>query len=574
MRMTVPRTLLAAACLAALSGCASADGQAPRAARREAHPPVVFIAFDEFSTTSLVGAHGRIDAVRYPNFAALARDGNWFPYATAPSDETGRAMESLLTGSVPDRGRPPTYEANPRNLFTLLGRRYRIRASEEVTSLCPKRLCRGVRRQNTKSVLRELGGGRPERFARWLRSVRATRKPTLFFKHVLLPHAPWRYLPSGRQYTRRDPIPDWGHAFFVPWVSTQKYQRHLLQLGFADRLLGSALARLKEQGLYERAIIVVTADNGESFGRLGNGHEVTGRNVGDIALTPLLIKAPFQHDGAALGRHVRTTDVLPTVARLAGVRPSWPMQGHSVYGRSARRIPSSATVFERSGRRFTFTFGALRRWARAARRRKIQLFGSGDGQPGLYRIGPYRSLVGSAHVELAGGRGRSHAGRPQRRRGVSHGAVLVAVRAGVRDRPPDPVGRAPAGGRSPGGQRPYRRHLADLPRAPRRAALLRRARAGVCASGGKQRRARVLGIRSHALAAATGALAGDRPPFGPASVGRARERRSSGHGQVPTPGSGRRNPRRGTRPPLPWPRCGGSLTWRRCCHRSWCWPCY
>jgi hypothetical protein len=398
--MIVPRMLLAAACLAALSGCASADGQAPLAARREAHPPVVFIAFDELSTTSLVDARGRIDAARYPNFAALARDGNWFPYATASSDETGRAMESLLTGSVPDRGRPPTYEANPRNLFTLLGRRYRIRASEEVTSLCPRRLCRGVRRQNTKSVRRELGGGRPERFARWLGSVRATPKPTLFFKHVLLPHSPWRYLPSGRQYTRRDPIPDWGHAFFVPWVSAQKYQRHLLQLGFTDRLLGSALARLKEQGLYERAIIVVTADNGESFGRLGNGHEVTGRNVGDIALTPLLIKSPFQHDGAARGGHVRTTDVLPTVAQLAGVRPSWRMQGQSVYGRSARRIPSSAAVFERSGRRFTFTFGALRRWARAARRRKIQLFGSGNGESGLYRIGPYRSLVGSATSSL------------------------------------------------------------------------------------------------------------------------------------------------------------------------------
>jgi sulfatase-like protein len=398
MRMILPGTLLAAACLAALTGCASADGQTRRTAapRREAHPPVVFITFDELSTTSLVDARGRIDAVRYPNFAALARDGDWFPYATAPSDETGRALESLLTGGVPDRGRPPTYAANPRNLFTLLGRRYRIRASEEVTSLCPRRLCPNVQLQTRRSVRHELGGGRPERFAGWLRSVRATRKPTLFFKHLLLPHAPWRYLSSGRQYTRGDPIPDWGHAFFVPWVSTQKYQRHLLQLGFTDRLLGSVLARLKAQGLYERAIIVATADNGESFGRLGNGHEVTGRNAGDIALTPLLIKGPFQHDGAAPARHVRTADVLPTVARLAGVRPRWRLQGHSVYGRSARRIPSSATVFQRSGRRYTFTLGALRRWARAARRRKTQLFGSGDAPPGLYGIGPYRSLVGSA----------------------------------------------------------------------------------------------------------------------------------------------------------------------------------
>src|SRR3954453_15044446 len=197
MRMTRPRTLLALACLAALSGCAaSAGGHARESApRREAHPPVVFISFDEFSPPSLVDARGKIDAARYPNFASLARDGNWFPYATAPSDETGRAMESLLTGGIPARGSPPTYAATPRNLFTLLARRYRIRASEEVTSLCPRRLCPDVRRQTRRSVRHQLGRGRPERFGRWLRFVGATRKPTLFFKHVLLPHAPWRYLP-------------------------------------------------------------------------------------------------------------------------------------------------------------------------------------------------------------------------------------------------------------------------------------------------------------------------------------------------------------------------------------------
>jgi hypothetical protein len=97
---------------------------------------------------------------------------------------------------------------------------------------------------------------------------------------------------------------------------------------------------------------------------------------------------------------VRTADVLPTVARLAGARPRWRMQGHSVYGRPARRIPSSTTVFQRSGRRFTFTLAALRRWARSARLRKVALFGSGAAQPGLYGIGPYRGLVGDTTSSL------------------------------------------------------------------------------------------------------------------------------------------------------------------------------
>jgi hypothetical protein len=408
--------------VAALAGCASA-GHANRAhtERAEAHPPVVFVSFDEFSTTSLVDGRGRIDPVRYPNFAALARDGNWFPYATAPADQTGRAMGALLTGNLPDRGTRATYGDNPRNLFTLLSRSYGIRASEEVTSLCPRPLCPGVRRQTKRSVLHKLGTGRADRFARWLRSVRGTRRPTLFFKHVLLPHGPWRYLTDGREYLRHEPVPDWGHAFSVPWVSTQKYQRHLVQVGFADRLLGSLIARLKAQGLYDRALIVVTADNGEGFGRIGNGHEVTGRNAGDIALTPLIVKAPFQHDGAAPRRHVRTVDVLPTIARIAGVRPRWPMQGHPLYGPQARRIPSTATVFQRSGRKFRFSPAALRRWAVGARRIKLRLFGSGD-PASLYRIGPYRKLLGtepSNWAAAAGGKARATLNDP---------AVFRAVR--------------------------------------------------------------------------------------------------------------------------------------------------
>jgi hypothetical protein len=392
--------IVAALMCLAMTGCATSHGQDARAAARQqpaAHSPVVFLVFDEFSTTSLVDGQGRIDPIRYPNFAALARDGNWFPYATASSDETGRAMEGLLTGSLPKRHRPPVYRANRRNLFTLLGSRYRIRAGEEVTSLCPRRLCPGVKRQTKHSVLHELATGRPERFRTWLRSVRSGGRPALFFKHVLLPHGPWRYLPDGRQYTRRDPIPNWGHAFSSRWVATQKYQRHLLQVGFSDHLLGELIAKLKREGLYEKALIVVTADNGESFGRLGNGHEVTGRNAGDIALTPLIVKRPFQHDGSRPGRHVRTVDVLPTVARITHTRPRWRTQGHSVYGPAARHIPTTTTIFQRAGRSFRYSLPALKRWARSAQRLKGRLFAAS-----LFGVGPDRALVGSppAHARV------------------------------------------------------------------------------------------------------------------------------------------------------------------------------
>ncbi len=104
------------------------------------HPPVVMVVFDEFSTTSLLDRHHRIDPVRYPNFARLAGDATWFPNTTASLDETGRAMRALLTGRNTWRPARPTFEANRRNIFTLMARRYRLGVSEEVTSLCPRRL--------------------------------------------------------------------------------------------------------------------------------------------------------------------------------------------------------------------------------------------------------------------------------------------------------------------------------------------------------------------------------------------------------------------------------------------------
>ena len=55
------------------------DGDTPASAQRAAPlPPVVFVLMDEFPVDAL-GGPGRIDAARYPNFAALARTSFWFP---------------------------------------------------------------------------------------------------------------------------------------------------------------------------------------------------------------------------------------------------------------------------------------------------------------------------------------------------------------------------------------------------------------------------------------------------------------------------------------------------------------
>ena len=81
----------------------------------------------------------------------------------------------------------------------------------------------------------------------WLERVQPSRQPAFYFKHLLLPHPPWVFLPSGHTYfdgsSENVVTPDdWDS---VPWLLGQKYQRHLLQVEFADRLIGTLLERLR-----------------------------------------------------------------------------------------------------------------------------------------------------------------------------------------------------------------------------------------------------------------------------------------------------------------------------------------
>jgi hypothetical protein len=389
------RTTTLLACLTCV--CAVLAGLPHGAEARASRPPIVMIVFDEFPTISLLDRMDHVDPIRYPNFAQLAGSSTWFSDATASVDETGRAMAALLQGYTPRRRNVPPSPVNfPHNLFALLGRaHYRFRASEEVTGFCPPRFCPGSHIHTRSEVLHRLAGGRPERFESWVRALTPSRHPTLYYKHVLLPHVPLRYLPSGRHYASgpREVLGGITRAFHNPWPVTQIYQRHLLQLGFTDRLLGDALRRLRATGLWNRSLVIVTADNGESFGRFGDRHVITPRHTAEIALTPLFVKRPFQRSGRTVRKHVRTTDVLPTVQHLLGL-PRGAREGHSVFGGAARRIPSSFTMSERNGGSVHVTFRQLRRRAAALLRRKLSLFQDGDDGAKLYWIGPHPLLLG------------------------------------------------------------------------------------------------------------------------------------------------------------------------------------
>jgi hypothetical protein len=414
---------------------------------------IVMVVFDELPLTSLIGPDERIDASRYPEFAGLASDATWYRGATAVHDSTALAVPAILDGRYPRAGLRSDVYSHPTNLFTLLERRYEVHASEEATGLCPTSLCE----PEPGTTMSHLAGGKPGRFRRFVRSVEKRPRPALWFKHVLLPHVPWQFYPSGRRYRRHAPEPIPGLngelGFGVPWLVKVSYQRHLLQLGFADRLLGELLARLKRLGLYKDALIVVVADHGIGFHLGVERRTVTRRNVQDLAPVPLLVKLPVQRRGSIDDRHVETIDVLPTILELARVEPPARLAGRSLLrpiASQARRV----TVFHRVGTElntiggeYSFRARAVQRRTRAAVRRKLALFGSGGGRDpdALYRIGPHPELVGRRAATVLSVPGAATAR-------IDQAADLKRVKPASTFVPGEITGEIPAG--QPGGGRP------------------------------------------------------------------------------------------------------------------------
>ena len=254
-------------------------------------------------------------------------------------------------------------------------------------------------------------------FARFLRLIRPHAPDrTLYFLHFMLPHAPYRLLPSGREYGNAETIDGIQDDAFNQWSNSpllvdQARQRLLLQVGYTDRLIGELVRRLKSAGLYDRALVLVTADHGASFHAGGFRRTVSPENIGDIAPVPLFVKYPGQHEGIKDTRNAKTIDIVPTIADVLDIRLPWHVDGASLRGTpvQGRRV----AVWRRSGGVVTTT--PARAWATVleAARRDAQLFAVGV-EP-TRPIGPDAKLVGrevtavgaataapGAHVRLDG----------------------------------------------------------------------------------------------------------------------------------------------------------------------------
>ncbi|GJL60237.1 MAG: hypothetical protein NPIRA03_30940 [Nitrospirales bacterium] len=366
--------------------------------------PVVLIVLDEFNITALLDAEGLIDPVRFPNFAALASQSQWYTNAAATYVETAVAVSAILTGRKPrgDVRLNPTATDHPQNLFTMLGDRYALNVVESVTRLCPHTLCKegdaaagsflryksffadlaviflhiiapsqlgkqlpplhaqwtgfgekllkkGILEQKESSIHLDLATGgnisRETYLTSFLSQIKETKSPVLHFLHVVLPHTKYEYLESGHQYVSKSghlPAgwidgPGWGGRWIgkEPLILTA-YHQYLQQIGYVDQFLGKLRSSLERADLFDKTLIIVTADHGVSFQRGLSMREVQKGNASDILKVPMFVKLPGQQEGSIHERLVSGIDVLPTIADVLGLKIPRYIDGFSMLDNEAQ----------------------------------------------------------------------------------------------------------------------------------------------------------------------------------------------------------------------------------------------
>ncbi len=430
--------------------------------------PVVMVVFDEFPGISLLGADGKVDAVRYPGFAELAETGTWFPNAHSIYDSTSKAVPAIMDGDYPEKGKLPTSSEHPNSIFALLGKSHSMNVSEEATTVCPRDLCEDERldepfldrlgsmtkdvglvyahvvapsgieadlpsvsenwgnfggegggededaqgdaegeagdaeptaKESKQAVLSNLQADRDAKFDAWVAGIRDGQRPSLNFKHALLPHVPWRYLPSGQQYNTgaTDPIPGLSRQSYPDATQVQQLQmRHLLQLGYTDLKIREVIAHLKKIGIYDEALIVVTADHGVAFQQgLFDRRRATRETLAEISPVPLFVKLPGQKRGRVNPAIVETTDIVPTIAEVLDIDLPEPTDGKSAFSPAVAQRDEVKMLPRDFSDWIRVDGDAFDAERQALIDRKLDLYGVGaDGADRIYRVGPNQDLVG------------------------------------------------------------------------------------------------------------------------------------------------------------------------------------
>ena len=128
-----------------------------------------------------------------------------------------------------------------------------------------------------------------------------------------------------------------------PYLADRKWKGYDGEVRWVDEAIGRIRAKLTDLGIWDRALIVFTADHGEAFGE----HKLSGHQdvmYDEVLRVPLIIQYPAMGGARRIREPVASLDIFPTIAELAGLRLPPITRGESLVplidGRRERRKAS------------------------------------------------------------------------------------------------------------------------------------------------------------------------------------------------------------------------------------------
>jgi arylsulfatase A-like enzyme len=279
-----------------------------------------------------------------PALDGLAREGTSFTRAWANAPWTVPSHASMFSGLLPSThgctGRHFAFLSEDPTFAELLGESgYQTAAffsnpwlSDRLTGMLrgfDERFVESGRGTEILTTLDQGGGRTVENVSAWL-AERGSDAPFLMFVNLLEPHLPY-HPPADYRQARLSDIP---RDYVVATSVAHELNAGLLgeeELDFdrigrmyggdvntADRYLGEILRLLKEHGVYEDAVIVVTSDHGENLGDHGYMDHQFGVFASLIDV-PFIVRAPGLIQPGTREDPVMLTDVYDTVLEVAGI---------------------------------------------------------------------------------------------------------------------------------------------------------------------------------------------------------------------------------------------------------------
>jgi arylsulfatase A-like enzyme len=206
---------------------------------------------------------------------------------------------------------------------------------------------------------------------------RAGTGPFFLFLNYMEPHAP--YLPpsgyrdrfSGRQpaYSGNDPEILAGERDLSDADRDHLVSQYDGEIASLDQELGRLFRGLKERGLYDSTLIIVTSDHGEFFGE----HRLLYHACGlyeEVLRVPLIVKYPESNRTGIRDEPVSTIDIMPTVLAETSGRIPDGLDGRPL-GAPPRPVFSEQFVSQQMVELYGDRFNRLERSVRSGRFKMI-----------------------------------------------------------------------------------------------------------------------------------------------------------------------------------------------------------